>query len=338
MSVEHSTIGTDLYTLHAGPYSAKITTYGGILTELHVPDANGKTADVVLGFRDLTGYLAGHPYFGSTIGRFGNRIGGARFALDGKEYHLAANNNGVNHLHGGIRGFDKVLWAAEPFTSGKDAGLRLSYTSPDGEEGYPGKLAVVLVYTLTATGDLRLDFTATTDAATPVNLTHHSYFNLKGEGEGTVLDHQVQLFCDRYTPVGETLIPTGEILPVAGTPLDFTTPYAIGARIAQVPGGYDHNFLLPDGSGLRKVARVTEPASGRIMEVLTTEIGTQFYTGNFLDGTLTGKSGAKYLKNGGFCLEPQKCPDSPNQPSFPSCILRPGEKYEHTIVYRFSAE
>jgi len=335
MSVERSTIGTDLYTLTAGPYTAKITPYGGILTELHVPDRAGKTADVVLGFKDLSGYLAGHPYFGSTIGRFGNRISQARFTLDGKEYRLAANN-GENHLHGGIRGFDKVLWAAEPFTSGKDAGLRLSYTSPDGQEGYPGKLDVVLVYTLTATGDLRLDFTATTDAATPVNLTHHSYFNLKGEGQGTILDHQVQLFCDRYTPVGADLIPTGQVLPVAGTPLDFTTPHLIGERIAQVPGGYDHNFLFPEGSGLRQVARVVEPASGRTMEVLTTEPGTQLYTGNFLDGTLTGKAGAKYPQHGGFCVEPQKCPDSPNQPGFPSCILRPGDTYRHTIVYRFA--
>jgi aldose 1-epimerase len=337
MSVERSWIGIALYTLKAGPYTAKITPYGGILTELHVPDRDGKTADVVLGFPELTGYLAGHPYFGSTIGRFGNRIGQARFALDGQEVQLAAND-GENHLHGGIRGFDKVLWDAEPFTDGEDAGLKLTYTSPDGEENYPGNLDVTLVYTLTTTGDLRLDFTATTDAATPVNLTHHSYFNLKGEGQGTVLDHEVQLFCDRYTPVGDDLIPTGDILPVAGTPLDFTTPHAIGERIDQVPGGYDHNFLLPDGDGLRKVARVVEPASGRTMEVLTTEIGTQLYTGNFLDDTLTGKSGVKYPKNGGFCLEPQKCPDSPNQPNFPSCILRPGDEYTHTIIYRFGAE
>jgi aldose 1-epimerase len=337
MSVERSWIGTALYTLTAGPYTAKITPYGGILTELHAPDRDGKTADVVLGFGELTGYLAGHPYFGSTIGRFGNRIGGAKFTLDGQEYQLAANN-GENHLHGGIHGFDKVIWAAEPFTDGDDAGLKLTYTSEDGEENYPGNLDVTLVYTLTATGDLRLDFTATTDAATPVNLTHHSYFNLKGEGQGTILDHQVQLFCDRYTPVGDDLIPTGEILPVAGTPLDFTTPHLIGERIDQVPGGYDHNFLLPDGEGLRKVAKVTEPASGRTLEVLTTEIGTQLYTGNFLDGTLTGKSGATYPKNGGFCLEPQKCPDSPNQPNFPSCILRPGEEYKHTIIYRLGAE
>lgn len=337
MSVKRSTIGIELFTLKAGPYTAKIMPYGGILTELHVPDRDGTTADVVLGFRDLVGYLAGHPYFGSTIGRFGNRIGQARFTLDGKEYRLATNN-GANHLHGGIRGFDKVLWDAEPFAGGDDAGLRLSYTSRDGEEGYPGNLSVALVYTLTASGDLRLDFTAATDAPTPVNLTHHSYFNLKGEGQGNVLDHQVQLFCDRYTPVGADLIPTGEILPVAGTPLDFTAPHAIGERIAQVPGGYDHNFLLPAGEGLRKVARVLEPESGRVLEVLTTEIGTQLYTGNFLDSSLVGKAGEIYLQHGGFCLEPQKCPDSPNQPAFPSCILRPGETYRHTLVYRFGLE
>ena len=289
---------------------------------------------MVLGFDSLTGYLAGHPYFGATVGRVGNRIGKARFLLDGREIRLAANN-GPNHLHGGIRGFDKVMWQAEPFAGTEDAGLRLTYTSPDGEESYPGNLAVTLVYTLTCGGDLRLDFTATTDAPTPVNLTHHSYFNLKGEGKGTILDHEVQLFCDRYTPVGADLIPTGEILPVAGTPLDFTAPHAIGERIAQVPGGYDHNFLLPEGEGLRRIARVVEPKLGRTMEVFTTEVGTQLYAGNFLDGTLVGKSGAAYPKHGGFCLEPQNCPDAVNQPAFPNSILRPGDTYRHSIVYRF---
>jgi aldose 1-epimerase len=337
MAIEHSSIGTDLYTLTAGPYTAKITTYGGILTELHAPDRDGQTADVVLGFNDLTGYLAGHPYFGATVGRFGNRIAKGTFTLDGKEIQLATND-GDNHLHGGVHGFDKAIWAAEPFEAGDDVGLRLTYTSEDGEENYPGELKVALVYTLTATGDLRLEFTATTNAPTPVNLTHHSYFNLKGEGQGTILDHQVQLFCDRYTPVGDDLIPTGIMAPVAGTPLDFTAPHLIGERVDQVPGGYDHNFLLPEGEGLRQVARVVEPASGRTLEVFTTEVGTQLYIGNFLDDTLTGKSGATYPKHGGFCLEPQTCPDAPNQPNFPDCILRPGGEYSHTIIYRFGAE
>lgn len=334
----------DLYTLtNKSGMVAKIMTYGGILTELHVPDKKGKTADVVLGFDELKGYLAGHPYFGSNVGRVGNRIAGGKFTLDGKEYTLA-KNNGPNALHGGKKGFDKVLWSAEKAKGPGDApALRLTYTSPDGEEGYPGTLKVAVVYTLTDQNELRIQYEATTDKATPVNIAHHSYFNLAGHDAGNILDHVVTLMADKYTPTDKTLIPTGKIEPVAGTPLDFTKPTAIGKRIKELTGdpvGYDHNFVLTgcDGKGPCPAAKVRDPKSGRVMEVLTTEPGIQFYTGNFLDGSNKGKDGAVYKQYAGFCLEAQHFPDAVNKPDFPSVILKPGETYRQTTVYAFSAE
>jgi aldose 1-epimerase len=325
------------YTLtNSRGMSASLIPYGAILTALRVPDRHGAPADVVLGFDTLDGYLGDHPYFGSAVGRVANRIARGRFTLNGREYHLAVNN-GPNHLHGGIVGFNHRLWTAELVGDS----VRLSYVSPDGEEGYPGTLSSTVTYSLTEENELRLDYHATTDADTPVNLTNHSYFNLAGSG--AILDHELTLMADRYTPVDDTLIPTGEIAPVRGTPLDFTTPHAIGARIARVPGpapgGYDHNFVLNGGGGaLALAARVREPGSGRGMEVLTTQPGVQFYSGNFLDGSLAGKGGTRYQKHEGFCLETQHFPDSVNHPEFPSTILRPGETYAHTTIYRFSAE
>jgi aldose 1-epimerase len=287
----------DLYTLNNGSMVVKIATYGGIITEIHVPDRDGKLADVTLGFDTLDGYLKGHPYFGALVGRVGNRIAGGKFTLDGKEYTLATNN-GPNALHGGLKGFDKKVWKAQEIeTEGGDVGLRLSYTSPDGEEGYPGTLTAHVTYTLTKDNRLRIDYEATTDKATPINLTNHAYFNLAGHNSGTILDHEIQIDADRYTPVDDTLIPTGEIAPVAGTPLDFRTPHRIGARIAEMKGdpvGYDHNMVLNGGQTAtpRKVVTVTEPKSGRILTMATTEPGVQFYTGNFLDGTNVGKGHA----------------------------------------------
>jgi len=317
-------------------------TYGGIITSLRVPDRDGRMGDVVLGFDSLEPYLAGTPYFGAIIGRYGNRIAGGRFELDGTTYQLATNN-GANHLHGGNVGFDKVLWAGEPFQSDSAVGVVFTYTSVDGEEGYPGTLDVRVTYTLTDDDHLVFDYRATTDAPTPVNLTQHSYFNLAGEGSGTVLDHELFVAASAYTPVDEGLIPTGEIAPVEGTPFDFRERTAIGARIdvddpqiARGPG-YDHNFVLDTaGDGfLSLAARVVEPTSGRTMEILTDQPGLQFYAGNFLDGTLVGKSGRPYVHRGGFCLETQHFPDSPNQPAFPPTILRPGEEYRTRTVYAF---
>jgi aldose 1-epimerase len=331
----------ELFVLtNANGLVAKITTYGALLTELHVPDRAGKLDDVVLGFSSLQGYLAGHPYFGATTGRYANRIAKGRFTLNGKEYTLAVNN-GPNHLHGGIKGFDKVVWRAEPVQSTDGPAVRFSYTSPDGEEGYPGSLSTAVTYTLTDRNELRIDYRATTDRDTPVNLTNHSYFNLAGEGSGDILGHELQIEADRYTPTDETLIPTGELRPVSGTPLDFTRPEKIGARISQVPeyvgGGYDHNFVLNSGGrSLARGARVYEPTTGRVMEMWTDEPGVQFYTGNFLDGTLRGKRGAAYQKHHAFCLEAQHFPDSPNKPNFPSTILRPGQIYTQRTVYAFS--
>jgi aldose 1-epimerase len=317
-------------------------TYGGIITSLRVPDRQGRMGDVVLGFDALDPYLAGTPYFGAIIGRYGNRIGGGRFELDGTTYQLATND-GANHLHGGNVGFDKVLWAGEPFQSDTSVGVVFSYTSPDGEEGYPGTLDVQVTYTLTDSDRLVFDYHATTDAPTPVNLTQHSYFNLGGEGSGTILDHELFVAASAYTPVDEGLIPTGEIATVEGTPFDFRERTAIGARIdADDPQlalgpGYDHNFVLDTaGEGLLSLAaRVVEPTSGRTMEILTDQPGLQFYSGNFLDGTLVGKSGRPYVHRGGFCLETQHFPDSPNQPAFPSTILRPGQEYRTRTVYAF---
>ncbi|MFB3852922.1 MAG: aldose epimerase family protein [Vicinamibacterales bacterium] len=334
-------VPVDLYTLtNSKGMVVRITNYGGIVTELHVPDRGGRLGDVVLGFDNLEQYLAGHPYFGAIIGRVGNRIAKGRFTLDGKQYQLATND-GPNHLHGGVKGFDKVVWKAEPASTPDSSSLRLSYVSPDGEEGYPGTLSVVVVYSLNNANELRVDYTAETDKPTPVNLTHHSYFNLAGEGTGDITGHELMLEADAYTPVDDTLIPTGEIKPVSGTVFDFTTPQPIGSRIAQVPGrppgGYDHNFVVrTGGTTMKTVARVYEPKTGRVLEIDTVEPGIQFYSGNFLDGTLKGKSGVAYTKHAGFCLETQHFPDSVNRPNFPSTILRPGQIYRTTTVMRFS--
>lgn len=312
-------------------------TLGGIITELSVPDRTGAMGDIVLGFDRLDGYLNDHPFFGAIIGRYGNRIGKGRFTLDGQMYTLAVNN-GENHLHGGIKGFDKVVWRGEPAATG--AGVIFTRRSVDGEEGYPGNLDVTVTYTLTDQNALVVDYAATTDTATPVNLTQHSYFNLAGKG--TSVDHVLMLNADRYTPVDAGLIPTGALTSVEGTPFDFRQPTAIGARIdgtdqQLVYGkGYDHNWVLSRaGAGLQLAARVTEPTSGRTMEIQTTEPGIQFYAGNFLDGTLTGKGGQRYAHRSGFCLETQHFPDSPNQPAFPSTILRPGQRYTSQTVFTF---
>jgi len=313
--------------------------YGGIITSLRVPDRNGRLDDIVLGFDNLDGYLKDHPFFGAIIGRYGNRIAKGAFTLEGKTYKLATNN-GVNHLHGGNKGFDKVLWAAEP-VAGRNA-IAFTRTSPDGEEGYPGNLRVRVTYTLTDANELIVDYAATTDKATPVNLTQHSYFNLAGQASGDILGHQLMINADRYTPVDDTLIPTGELAPVAGTPFDFRKSTAIGERINQKDAqltngkGYDHNWVLNrKGDGRQLAARVVEPKTGRTLEITTTEPGIQFYSGNFLDGTLTGKAGAVYKHRTGFCLETQHYPDSPNQPKFPSTILKPGAEYKTSTVFTF---
>ena len=328
-----------LYTLtNTRGMVAKISDYGGILVSLDVPDKSGKKGDVVLGFNTVNEYIKGSPYFGATIGRVGNRIAKGKFTLDGKSYTLVTNN-GPNHLHGGTKGFDKVVWKATP-RNGANPSLALTYHSKDGEEGYPGNLDVTVVYTLTNANTLRIEYTAKTDKATPVNLTNHSYFNLAGKGD--VLKHVVTLGAHRYTPVDDTLIPTGKIDPVAGTPFDFTRPTTIGARLNQVGAdpnkGYDHNFVIDNGGkSLTFAARVSEPTSGRVLEMYTTEPGFQFYTGNFLDGTLTGKGGTVYAQHDAFCLEAQHYPDSINHPQFPSAVLRPGKTYHQTTEYRFSA-
>lgn len=326
----------DLYTLtNASGVVAKIANYGTIITELHVPDRQGNPADVVLGFDNLGQYLKGHPYFGCTVGRVANRIAQGRFTLDGKVYQLAVNN-GPNHLHGGIKGFDKAVWEAQP--RGQTA-IEFRYTSADGEESYPGKLDVTVVMTLTEANELRIDYTAATDKPTPVNLTNHSYFNLYGEGD--VLDHELTLAADHYTPSDADLIPTGELKSVKGTPLDFTSPAPIGSKIAKLTNqesGYDHNYVINGaGKGLVLAARVREPRTGRVMEVHTTQPGVQLYTANYLDGSLTGKRGLVYRRQAAFCLETQHFPDSVNKPNFPSTILRPGETYRQTTVYKFTA-
>jgi len=314
-------------------------TYGGIITSITAPDRNGVPGDIVLGFDSIDGYLKDHPFFGAIIGRYGNRIAKGRFTLDGQTYKLATNN-GVNHLHGGVRGFDKAIWQAEPL-AGKN-GVAFTRTSPDGEEGYPGTLTVRVSYELTDNNQLVVEYRATTDKATPVNLTQHSYFNLAGEGSGDILGQSLLLNADRFTPVDGTLIPTGEIANVEGTPFDFRNPTAIGARIAQPNPqlkhgqGYDHNWVLNrSGEGLQMAAMATDPVSGRTLEVTTTEPGIQFYSGNFLDGTIRGKSGHVYKQRSGFCLETQHFPDSPNQPNFPTTILKPGEEYKTSTVFTF---
>lgn len=333
----------DIYTLRNGQGAeARIMTYGGILVSLKTRDSAGKFADVVLGFDKLESYLKGHPYFGALIGRYGNRIAKAKFKLNGHEYQLAANNNG-NSLHGGAKGFDKVVWKAASRNAPDGPSLQLGYLSKDGEEGYPGNLLVTATYTLTADNALKLEFNATTDADTVCNLTTHSYFNLRGSGE--ILDYGFQINASKFTPTDATLIPTGELRPVSGTPFDFRQPASLRARIDQpdeqlkLGKGYDHNFVLDKPAGeLALAARVSDAVSGRVMEVLTTEPGIQFYTANYLNGLLTGKGGWVYQKRNAFCLEPQHFPDSPNHPQFPSVVLRPGEIYRHTTIYRFPAK
>lgn len=327
----------DLYTLTNGAMTVKVTNYGGIITHILAPDRNGKVADVALGFDELSGYLGGHPFFGAIAGRYANRIGNARFTLNGKEYALAAND-GVNHLHGGKIGFDKKLWKAEPVKGRNFVGVKLSYVSPDGEEGYPGTLTSVVTYELTAKNELRMNYQATTDMDTVLNLTNHTYFNLGGVGGGDVLGHEMTFYADSFTPVDAGLIPTGEIKSVKGTPWDFLTAHTIGERIGQIQGGYDHNHVLRNQSGkLALAVKVVEPKSGRVMQVYTTQPGVQFYTGNFLDGSVKGK-GTAYGKHAGFCLETQHYPDSPNKPQFPSVVLKPGMVYRQTTVYAFSAQ
>ncbi len=332
----------DLYTLANNTgLETKITNYGGIIVSLLAPDRQGNLADIVLGFENVEGYLGKHPYFGAIVGRYANRIAQGKFTLNGVEYRLA-QNNGENHLHGGLRGFDKAVWQAEEVSGEEEAGLKLRYLSRDGEEGYPGNLAVEVVYTVTSKNELKIDYLATTDQDTILNLTNHSYFNLAGAGAGDILNHQVMLNADKFTPINENLIPTGELRPVAGAPFDFTQPAAIGARIEEndeqlrLAGGYDHNFVLNAAGDLAEVAaRVYQPDSGRVLELYTTQPGVQFYTGNFLDGSLTGKGGPVYHRRSGFCLETQHFPDSPNQPNFPSTVLRPGEVYRQTTIYKF---
>ena len=318
---------------------AKITEYGAILTELWVPDRNGKPGDVVLGFDNLERYVKGHPFFGAIAGRVANRIAKGKFTLDGREYTLAVNN-APNHLHGGLKGFDKKVWHSRPLHGMEnEVAVEFSYTSPDGEEGYPGTLNVKVVYTLTDDNELRIDYTATTDKPTIVNLTNHSYFNLAESG--SILEHRLLLNAERYTAADETLIPTGEILSVKGTGLDFTEPRRIGERIADYLSfakGYDHNFVLDSGGkSLARCARVQDPSSGRVMEVWTTEPGVQLYCGNHLDGSLTGVGGVVYKQHTGFCLETQHFPDSINHPNFPSVVLRPGQTFRSTTAYKFAA-
>jgi aldose 1-epimerase len=309
--------------------------YGAILVSLEVPDRDGNIGDITLGFDALDGYLKEHPYFGATVGRYANRIGKAKFVLDGVEYKLAANND-ENHLHGGIKGFDKVVWKLEDLRrESNEAVVKLSYISEDGEEGYPGNLACSITYTLTKDDELKFSYEAQTDKTTVINLTNHSYWNLAGQGD--ILGHELMLNADKYTPIDEGMIPTGEIRSVKDTPMDFTLPMSIGSRIGQVEGGYDHNYVLNSGGGSSALAaRVYEPTSGRVMEIYTTEPGIQLYTGNFLDGSLTGKAGKVYKKHYAFCLETQHFPDSPNKPNFPSVVLLPGRKYTTETVHKFS--
>ncbi|HNX43750.1 MAG TPA: aldose epimerase family protein [Bacteroidales bacterium] len=330
-------VPVSLYTLtNDKGITLKVTNYGGIITSLLVPDKDGNEGDIVLGYDSLSGYLTKTPYFGAIVGRYGNRIAKGVFKIDGNEFRLPVND-GPNHLHGGIRGFDKVVWDAKEFKTDSTVGLVLHYLSKDGEQGYPGNLDVTVTYTLNNNNELRFDYLATTDKPTPVNLTQHSYFNLAGDGD--IKGHELLIKASKYTVVDSTLIPTGELRDVKGTPFDFTTAKTIGKDLAATggnPTGFDHNFVL-DTKGLQEAAiKVTEPASGRVMEVFTDQPGVQFYSGNFLDGTIKGKGGKVYNQYNGFCLETQHFPDSPNQPAFPNTILRPGEKYQTTTIYRFS--
>jgi len=333
----------ELYTLAAGGLEVSITNYGGTITSIKAPDRAGNVADVVLGFDSVDGYLAAGFFPGATIGRYANRIGKCRFELNGVEYKLY-QNNGPNTLHGGLKGFDKVIWNAREIP-GDEPALELTYLSKDGEENFPGNLSVTVRFTVTKAAELRIDYSATTDKDTIVNLTNHSYFNLAGEGAGPIVDHVAQLNASRFTPVDGGLIPTGELRPVEGTPFDFRKPLPIGSRIGQVDeqlklgGGYDHNFVIDGAHGTpRTAALVHDPKSGRTLEVVTTEPGVQLYTGNFLDGASIGKSGKPYNYRTGFCLETQKYPDSPNHPAFPTATVRAGEKFASTTVFRFGAK
>lgn len=354
MSIQSQTYGqtadgqvATLYALtNAKGMTVEITNYGGIVTRLTAPDRKGKFADVVLGYDTLADYLKATPYFGALVGRYGNRIAKGKFTLDGKEYTLAVNN-GPNALHGGLKGFDKVIWKAEPVApTGHEVGLKLTYTSKDMEEGYPGKLTATVWYLLTNDNELKIKYEATTDRPTPVNLTNHSYFNLAGAGSGDILGHVMMLNADHFLPVDETLIPTGELRPVKGTPFDFTKPTPIGKNITaddeqvKYGNGWDHCWVLnqKQPGELTLGARVSEPTTGRILEMWTTEPGVQFYSGNFLDGTNIGKGGKPYHFRNGFCLEAEHYPDSPNKPDFPSTILKPGQTYRQTTIYKFSAK
>jgi len=333
----------NVYTMrNAHGIAVRAMDYGGIILSLRTPGRDGQLGDIVLGHDSLAGYLDETPYFGAIVGRYANRIANGRFALDGTTYQLATNN-GPNHLHGGIQGFDKIVWSGEPFEEGDSAGVRFTYRSVDGEEGYPGTLDVTVTYTLTADDALVIDYHAVTDAATPVNLSQHSYFNLVGDASRDILDHRLIIYAGRYTPVDSTLIPRGDIDATGGTPFDFTLPTAIGERIdadneqLRYAGGYDHNFVLNRTvpGTMVHAAEVMDPSSGRTLDVWTTEPGFQFYAGNFLDGSITGKGGQVYHHRYGFCIETQHFPDSPNHPEFPSTILRPGEEYRSTTVWRF---
>jgi len=334
--------GVDLITLRNGNgIEIQVLTYGGIIMTLRTPDRTGQIDDIVLGHSTLNGYLTSSPYFGCIIGRYGNRIAKGKFTLDGKAYTLATNNE-TNHLHGGTKGWDKAVWKAETFQDASGVGVKLSHTSPDGDEGYPGTVNALVTYTLTDRNELIVDYSAKTDKPTVINLTQHSYFNLAGTKANDILGHELMLNADSYTPVDDTLIPTGEIAPVAGTPFDFRTATKIGERINQDNEqlkrgkGYDHNFVLNRaGNGMSLAARVNEPLTGRTLDISTTEPGIQFYSGNFLDGTISGKGARTYPLRSGFCLETQHYPDSPNHPNFPSTVLRPGEEYKTRTVFTF---
>jgi len=332
-------VEVDLYTLtNVNGLKVKVMTYGATITSVEVPDRDGKPANVTLCCDTLEDYLAGHPYFGSTIGRYGNRIAKGKFTLDDVEYTLATNN-GPNHLHGGEKGFGKVVWTAEPVETDNSVGVKFSYTSPDGDDGYPGTLQAAVTYSLNNDNELKMDYTATTDKPTVCNLTNHTYWNLGGAAAGDVLGHEMMINADGFLPVDDGLIPLGIIEPVKGTPMDFTEPKPIGSRIEQVEGGYDHCYVLnrKEGEKMCLCAKVVDPKSGRVMEIYTSEPGVQFYTGNFLNGENKG-GGVAYEKHYAFCLETQHFPDSPNQSDFPTTVLRPGETYRHTTVHKFSTQ
>jgi len=339
--------GVYLWTLtNKNGLVAKISNYGGIMTELWLPDKNGQMADCALGYDNLADYIKATPYFGALIGRYGNRIGGGTFKLEGRTYTLAKNDGGKNHLHGGVKGFDKVVWEGKEIQNKNGVGLELTYLSKDLEEGYPGNLNAKVVYMLTNKNELTVEYWATTDKPTVVNLTQHNYYNLAGHNSGTILDHLMMINGDRFTPTDDGLIPTGEILPVAGTPMDFTKPTAIGARVnmdyqpLKFGRGYDHNWILKNkrAGAMSLAAKVVEPKSGRVMEIRTEEPAIQFYCGNFLDGTNIGKGGVKYQHRTGFCLETQHYPDSPNHSNFPSTELKPGQEYHTKTVHKFSTQ